>query len=586
MDVKKRISALLGKIVDADIENTLSISNNVQHGDYTSNFAMRFAKQLNKSPTELANQVCEKLKNEKLFSKIEVVPPGFINFWISEEVLLENLHEILNLKDNYGRSDYGNGETWLIEHTSPNPNKAMHIGHLRNNVFGMAVANIADFAGYKVIRDAVDNDRGIAIAKLMWGYLKFGRIDGQNNTDVAYWADHFDEWLTPEKANKRPDRFMDEFYVKGSADFSENKEVEEIVRNMVVLWEQEDKLIWKLWDKVLTYVHDGQALTLNRLGSHWDYVWHEHEHYREGKKMVELGLKKGIFIKSEGAIITQLRKYRIPDTIVEKSDGTSLYITQDLALTKKKKEKFNADKMHWVVGPDQTLALKQVFAVCDQLDIIKVEQCMHLSYGYMSIKGSGKMSSRLGNVLYIDELLDLASNKIYDQIKNPEITINEKKILAEKIGVSAVKYAILKVGRLTDMQFSFEEDLAFDGNSGPYLMYCYVRCLNILAKSGNEQGELIPNGVCKMSDSEYLLLRKLVVFNEIIFSSVNGYSPNLVCSYLFELAKLFSSFYEQVPVVSEKDSDLRAFRLSLVKSVSQVLKNGMELLGMDVVEKM
>jgi len=379
---------------------------------------------------------------------------------------------------------------------------------------------------------------------------------------------------------------MDEFYIKGSSDFSENKEVEIKVRNMVVLWEQEDKPIWKLWEKVLNYVHEGQALTLQRLGSRWDHVWHEHEHYKEGKNMVELGLKKGIFVKSDGAVITQLKKYGIPDTVIEKSDGTSLYITQDIALTKKKIDTFKGDKLHWVVGPDQTLALKQVFAVCEQFGIINVDQCVHLSYGYMSIKGSGKMSSRLGNVLYIDDLLDLVAGKVFEQIKNTEVSLDEKKTIAEKIGISAVKYSILKVGRTTDMQFSFDEDLSFEGNSGPYLMYSYVRCKNILSKIENNSDIKISVDKSKLSEYEILLLRKLIVFDEVIVSAVNGYSPNLLCSYLFELSKLFSSFYEKVPVIHEKDNELKLFRLSLVDSVSQVLKNGMKLLGMEIVEKM
>lgn len=586
MNIKQVIIEKLKTVVNTEVEISISVPDNTARGDYTSNIAMRLAKELKRNPLELANEFANELKKEDLFSKVETVAPGFINIWVSKETLSEVLEQVLNKKEKFGHSVTPNGQTWLIEHTSPNPNKAMHIGHLRNNVFGMAISNIAEAVGYKVIRDAVDNNRGIAIAKLMWGYLKFGRIDGEHKTDVAYWIDHVDEWLTPEKANLRPDRFMDEFYVKGASDFKDDKETEKIVRNMVVLWEQEDKLIWKLWEKVLSYVYEGQQQTLKRLGSRWDHVWHEHEHYKEGKQIVEDGLKKGVFIQSDGAVITQLKKYKIPDTIVVKSDGTSLYITQDLALTKKKRAKFNADKMHWIVGPDQTLALRQVFAVCEQMGIINVEQCMHLSYGYMSIKGSGKMSSRLGNVIYIDDLLDLASEKVLEQMKDSVISEDEKKVIAEKVGVSSVKYAILKVGRTTDMQFSFEEDLAFEGNAGPYLMYSYVRCINILNKCDDKAHINISNIVSGLEEMESLLLRKLMTFEDILISAVNSYSPNLLCLYLFELAKLFSSFYENIPVLQEKDEGKKRVRLLLVKAVSQVLKNGMELLGIEVVERM
>ena len=260
--------------------------------------------------------------------------------------MLSEASKVSQLGDEYGKGGWGKGKIYEVEHTSPNPNKAMHIGHLRNNVTGMALANIFEAGGIKVIRDEIDNNRGIAIAKLMWGYLKFAKKDKKEITDMKYWNDHQDEWETPEDKGLRPDLFVDELYVKGSEDYKVSEEIENLIKKLVVDWENEDKSTWSLWKKVLDYSYQGQNLTLERLGNKWDKIWREHEHYKAGKEMVTSGLKKGVFKKlPDGAIITQLEKYGIPDTVVVKKDGTSLYITQDLALTKLKKEAFHANRI-------------------------------------------------------------------------------------------------------------------------------------------------------------------------------------------------------------------------------------------------
>ncbi|MCL5675807.1 MAG: arginine--tRNA ligase [Patescibacteria group bacterium] len=418
------------KLEDIQLENPVEQS----HGDYATNIALKLKTQNSKlktksqnqqpinpeSPRKIAEKIVEELKkysssearslkgnsrfltsNNKfsdIVDKIEIAGPGFINFWLSEKYLLQNLDRIEKTNKLYGTSKWGTGKKWSIEHTSPNPNKALHLGHLRNNVTGMAIANSWEFIGINTTRDCIDNDRGIAIAKLMWGFLKFARKDDKQVVDINYWYEHQGEWQTPEERKMRVDRFVDELYTLGAQDFEKDKEVETQVRQLVVDWENEDKINRELWRKVLSYSYYGQEQTLKRLGNKWDKVWHEHEHYKTGKSLVEKGMKLGIFRKtSEGTILTDLKKFGLSDTVVIKSDGTALYITQDLALTKLKKDTFRADKLHWVIGPEQSLDLKQMFAVCQQLGIGKVEDYIHIAYGYMSIKGQGKMSSRLGN---------------------------------------------------------------------------------------------------------------------------------------------------------------------------------------------
>src|SRR3989344_4305546 len=406
-------------------------------GDYSSNIALTIFSKLKtkkekgksetkslkidepKSPRELAEIIVKELKKDtelkNYISKIEIAGPGFINFWLSQEYLTTTLTRIIETKEKFGSSEWGTDKTWLIEHTSPNPNKAMHLGHLRNNLIGMAIANTWEFLGINVVRDAINNNRGIAIAKLMWGYMKFAHKEGKHIEELDYWYNHQDEWKTTESVGVRPDRFIDELYVRASEDVKDNEIAEKRIRQLVIDWEQEDEKTWALWDKVLQYSYEGQQLTFNRLGNKWDLV-----------------------------------------------------------LTQLKREKFHPDKLFWVIGPEQSLALQQLFAVYEQLGIGKREDYTHIAFGYMSIKGKGKMSSREGNVVYIDDLIDEAKKRIAEKIDKKRFEKSDLEHIAEIVGLGAVKYSILKVGRLVDIAFDFEESINFDGNSGPYLQYTYA----------------------------------------------------------------------------------------------------------------
>lgn len=561
---------------------TIEATENPDFGDYSSNVALS-----HKPPREFAEELVVKLRADKelgkLVEKVEIAGPGFINFWLKKDVLLKNLNEIQKEVDRYGQSASGKGKIWGIEHTSPNPNKAMHLGHLRNNITGMAIANLAEACGYKVIRDCIDNDRGIAIAKLMWGYLKFAKKDKKEIEDVDYWFEHQDEWLTPSDLDLKPDRFVDQLYVKGAEDFEKSEENEGKVRKLVFDWENEDPKNRVLWKKVLGYSYQGQELTLKRLGNKWDKVWHEHEHYKAGKELIELGLKKGIFKKlSDGAVVTDLSKYKLTDTIVIKSDGTALYITQDLALTKLKKETFKADKLFWVIGPEQSLAMRQVFAVCDQLGIGKLADFTHIAYGYMSLKGVGKMSSRTGKVIYIDDLLDLAKSNVKNIMKDGELSESEIEDISEKVGVGAVKYSILRVGRLQDMAFDLKESISLEGNSGPYLQYTVARTNSVLAKS-TFKGASFKGEYSNLGNEEMAVLRALVRFPEVISASATSYSPNLLCNYLYDLAQKYNGFYNKDKIIGGENEK---FRLSLTSATGQVLKNGLKLLGIETPERM
>jgi arginyl-tRNA synthetase len=363
----------------------------------------------------------------------------------------------------------------------------------------------------------------------------------------------------------------------------EDKTLEPEVRDLVVRWENEEKIVWDLWKLVLSYSYEGQEMTLKRLGNKYDKVWHEDEHYKEGKTLVEEGLKKGIFVKSkEGTIITNLKDFNLPDTVVIKSDGTALYITQDLALTRLKRQTFHATKLCWVIGPDQSLAMKQLFAVCEQLGIGKVSDFEHIAFGYMSIKGQGKMSSRKGNVIYIDELLDEAKEKVKAKITNEDIKEEEKDVLAEQIAVGAVKYSILKIGRFQDTAFDIDESISFDGDSGPYLQYTYARTQSILKKGENSQKEQSKEKK-ELNEEELAIMRHLSRYQDTIVNASIKYSPNTLCKYLYDLAKKYNEFYQKHKIVG---SDNEEFRKFLTKEVGKRLEAGLHILGIQTPEKM
>jgi len=575
--VQQAFDAVLGQPV------ILGKPKHEKFGDYAINVM-----QLSPRPSqeEIASYI-EKLAGLPLFEKVQL-DGAYINVFISHTMLHDSLAEVLSEKDTYGSSDWGTGKSWGIEHTSPNPNKAMHLGHLRNNVTGMAVTNLLEFVGVNVVPDEVDNNRGIAIARLMWGYLHYGASASVKKGDktLAYWFEHQTEWDTPESRSMDPGRFVDELYVKASVDFKEDEAIQQEVRQMVVDWEAKDEKTWALWEKVLAYSYSGQEKTLKRLGNRWDHVWHEHEHYQQGKDYVEEGLAKGIFLRTpEGTIITQLEmNYGIPDTVVQKSDGTSLYITQDLALTKLKLDTYKADHLFWVIGPEQGLALKQLFAVCEQLGIGTLDQFTHISYGLMSIKGKGRMNSRSGNVVFIDDLLDEAASRAKQAIREPEKLSEPLEDVAEKICVGAVKYSLLKVGRNQDTAFDFDESLSFEGNSGPYIQYAYARMMSVGKKAGltGTKPEQTPTS---LEEPELLLLRALARFPEVVLQAATTYSPHEICTYLFDLTQKFNVFYEVCSIL-EAPADLKAFRLALTQATAQVVKNGLRLLGIGVLERM
>lgn len=600
-------------ITDENISVDLSLPVHNQHGNFTTNIALRLAK-INKqnskmvgkseSPKDIAQKICEYIEKNKtdLIDKVEIAGPGLINIFLTPKAnakLIKNI--VTGSKDNFVLNTDA-GLHWVIEHTSPNPNKAMHLGHLRNNLVGMSLANLIENCGGQVTRDAVDNNRGIAIAKAMYGFLvlmkkpasveNFGEARIPQQITLQEWIENKNNWYTPNEKNIRPDVFVADCYV-GCSDLIKNDttgNIENKVRQMVLDWENKDEDTWALWQHILDYSYAGMQMTLTRLGNKWDKIWHEHEHYQKGKDYVQMGLDKGIFKKlDDGAVLTQIEEsYNIPETILLKNDGTALYITQDIALTDLKKKSYNADKLVWVVGPEQSLAMKQMFAVCEQLGIGKMQDFIHISYGYMGLKDTDgnfkKMASRDGTVLLIDDLIDTVKDKLLAS----RLQVQEDPELTEKIAIASIKFSILKCEKNLNMAFDINESINITGDSGVYILYTIARIKSILKEAQNrgiktEGGEFIRN-IEITGEIAQDVIRKIHSYKIMLGNCREHLSTHPLAHYLLELASVFNSWYAVEKVLD--DSEKVPEKLAILNAVEITMTNALNILGINPVEKM
>lgn len=613
-DIEKSLYDILALIVKekfgADYVDDIELEHpaDESHGDFSTNIAMKLAGKLGKNPRKIAEVIIADWKS-RFFGEPEIAGPGFINFKIYKSVLADELYKIFGSEKFFGRSVFGQGQHILLEHTSANPNKAMHIGHVRNNVLGNALINILEAVGYKVTADYIVNDRGTSISKIMWGYLNFAKKDnslifknwGEVKPSVVEtsfeqlleeWAANPQKWLSPEDNSElKPDELMEKAYVLGSNAAKEIPWVEKQVSEILVSWEKEEEKNRKLWKQIREWVFTGQKETMKRLGSRTDHYWFESEFYKGGKEIVEKGLEKGVFRRDGDAVVTNFEKHGLPDTIVIKSDGTALYITQDLKLTELKTQKFPSVKYIWVVGAEQSLTLKQAFLADYLLGIVDdLNKLYHFAYGLFVAKDGGKIGSRKGNVISADNLIDMAVEKASEvvQEKNRDYSEEEIEDIAEKVGLGALKYFILKANAMTTLKFDVDEAMSFEGDTAPYLLYTYARAKSIL-RDGNPGWEEIlkrvQNDSLFLKDSEMTVLRTLYRFPEIVVNAADGYAPNYVADYIFDLAQKYNAFYRECPVLSAEE-DVKNSRLLLTASTAQVIKNGLNLLGIETLERM
>jgi arginyl-tRNA synthetase len=579
--LKENIKKSIKSVYDLEFDDIfVERPEDEKHGDLATNVAFLLAKKIFKPPLEIAENLSHEISgydicfecdgaNYPVFSSIEVVSPGFINFRFSDYFLKNQLSEVLKKNDNYGSNKKGQGRVIIVEYSAPNPNKPLHIGHSRNNFLGSSISEILSFNSYNVVKMNYMNDWGTHICKSMLMYKKYG-----NGRDP----------------DKKPDHFVGDFYRMYEVEHEKNpekldKELAEMFREM----EQGKKETLELWKKITGWAYEGWKETYENENVSFDVCEYQSNYTKAGKEIIDYAIEKEIAEKDDsGAIIARLGKYGIPDKVLLRSDGTPIYITQDIQLAKDNFEKYNFEKRIYVVDKRQSDYFKQLFKLFELLGFKWADRLYHLAYGWVSLP-EGAMSSRAGTVVNADDVFEKIFELEQEEVKNSLKEVTDLEKTSKKIALAAYRYGMLKIDPRQDIVFDMNGVTRFEGNTGPYLMYTYARAMSIIEKSGIEASSLESNielfENIKMEEKEVSLLRFMCTFPETVSLSADTMSPHLIANFLYNFAQKFNSFYSEVPVLNAKE-DLRFFRLVLVCCSAQVIKNGLKLLGINVVEKM
>ena len=525
---------------------------------------------------------------------------GFLNLSIQPACWISLLQDIWQ-NPRYGFTPVTESSPLvMIEYSSPNTNKPLHLGHVRNNLLGWALANIMEANGNKVVKTNIVNDRGIHICKSMLAWLRWG--NGETPQSSGKKGDHLigDYYVAFDKHYREEVKELKAQYMAGgmAEEQAEEKAKQEapLIREaheMLVKWEQGDAEVRALWKKMNEWVYEGFDETYKALGVSFDKIYYESQTYLEGKEKVEEGLQKGFFYRRpDGSVWADLTKEGLDEKLLLRSDGTSVYMTQDIGTAKLRFQDFPIDKMIYVVGNEQNYHFQVLSILLDKLGFKWGKDLVHFSYGMVELP-NGKMKSREGTVVDADDLIESmvenAAQMSADKVNRLEnITPEEAHEIARRVGLGALKYFILKVDARKNMLFNPEESIDFNGNTGPFIQYTYARIRSILRKAEAE-GTQVPAELpltAELTAKEISLIQHLQGFAAVVRQAGNDYNPSAIANYCYELVKEYNQFYHDLSVLREPDQDKKVFRLALSAAVSQVVKNGMGLLGIEVPERM
>lgn len=550
-----------------------------------------FLKISKKSPEQTAREIGEWLvANESMIAQFNVIK-GFLNLVIDSSCWVASLNEI-NAQTNYGFvSETKDAPLVMIEYSSPNTNKPLHLGHIRNNLLGYALSEILKANGNKVVKTNIVNDRGIHICKSMLALKKWGNGE------------------TPESSGKKGDHLVGDYYVlfdkKYKAELSElqskglSKEEAEAqsslmaeAREMLRLWEAGDMETVSLWKKMNSWVYDGFDETYKKLGVDFDKIYYESQTYLDGKNVVIDGLEKGIFYKKDDeSVWADLTDAGLDHKLLLRGDGTSVYMTQDIGTAKLRFDDYPINKMVYVVGNEQNYHFQVLSILLDRLGFEFGKGLVHFSYGMVELP-EGKMKSREGTVVdaddLVEEMINTAKETSEELGKLDGYTDEEANEVARIVGMGALKYFILKVDPKKNMTFNPKESIDFNGNTGPFIQYTYARIRSVIRKA-EEQKILIPSAVpinIELSAKEEYLIQLIADYAAIVKQAGDEYNPALIANYVYDLVKEYNQFYHDFSILREENNDLKIFRLILSTNVAKIIKSGMSLLGIEVPERM
>ncbi|KYH06621.1 MULTISPECIES: arginine--tRNA ligase [Chryseobacterium] len=549
-------------------------------GDFTI-VTFPLVKQLKKNPESIGVELGEALTETDLFESFNVVK-GFLNVKVKNQLFVDNFRSV---SKNFSTIEKKNA-TVMVEYSSPNTNKPLHLGHIRNNLLGFSVAQILKEAGYDVIKTQIINDRGIHICKSMLAWEKFGKGE------------------TPETTNTKGDKFVGNYYVEFDKNYK--KEIAELVeqgvgeeqakkdapvmkeaQKMLLDWENGDETVRALWAEMNSWVYKGFNETYKRLGVDFDQVQYESNTYILGKDLIQAGLDKGVlYQKEDGSVWCDLTDEGLDQKLLLRSDGTSVYMTQDLGTAVERFKQNDIQKLIYTVGNEQDYHFQVLFKILKKLGYEWADQLFHLSYGMVELP-EGKMKSREGTVVDADDLMqemyETAKSKAQELGKLENLSEEDKEVSYETVGLGALKYFMLKVDPKKKMLFNPAESIDFNGNTGPFIQYTYARIQSLLSKAGALQSETAD---IELNQSEKELIMQLTNFKTVVAKSAETLSPALVANYVYDLVKAYNSFYQNNPILNQEDENVKQFRLNISDITAKTIKKSLELLGIGTVNRM
>lgn len=514
------------------------------------------AKAMKKTPQAVAGGLASTWKPAGTVKEIRAEGP-YVNFYADWAKLAESVIADA-VKEGYGRG--ANKKKYIVEFSGPNTNKPLHVGHLRNDSIGMAISGILEFSGNEVLRSNIINDRGMHICKSMLAYRKWG--NGK----------------TPESENKKPDHFVGDFYVLFEKKSKEEPALAEEIQAMLVAWEKGDPAVRALWKKMNAWALSGIKQTYGDFGSRFALWPMESEFYDKAKPVLDEGMKKKLFVPNEKGDLVAKLEPELPNKVVLRADGTSIYITNDIALTKHRFESYGINRCIWVVATEQNLHFQQLFKIFEKLGYAWAKDCYHLGYGLVNLP-SGRMKTREGTVVDADDLIGELKKLAGEEIKKRDESLDSAELDARSraIALAAIKYFMLRVEPQKDILFDPTKAISFEGDTGPYLQYTHARASSVLRKAGKKAK------AGALGEAELPIIRKLAEFPEITVKAAKELKPNVMTTYLAELAALFNSYYHENKIIG---SDNEEAKLALVAAVKAVLGAGLGTLDIEPIERM
>ena len=567
--LKKLFSENINNIFGADYAEKIDIQNSTkkEFGDFQTNFAMVSSKLIGKNPREIAGTLVENFSENDIIQKLEIAGPGFINIYLKNGFLNEEIKKVENEK--YDFSFLNTDKTVIIDYSSPNIAKRMHIGHLRSTIIGDSIKRILQFLGFHTLADNHIGDWGTQFGKLI----------------VAY-----KNWLDKKAYEKDPIGELEKIYVKFSDEAKINPALEDEAREELKKLQLGDENNQKLWKEFIDISLKEYNKVYDRLNVNFDYYFGESFYNDMMPSVLEELKQKGIAKEDQGALVVFFENNRLPPAIVQKKDGSFLYTTSDLATMKFRKDELKVDEAVYLTDDRQQNHFKQVFEIGKMLGESYNYKKTHIVFGIMRFGNGIIFSSRSGNIIRLVDLLDEAKaqvKKVIDE-KNPDIPEDEKDKIAEIVGSGAIKYFDLSQNRTSDITFTWDKVLSFEGNTGPYLQYTYVRIMSIFRKLKEENIEVKNNDVIldDMNGIERELAVELLRFPQAVVKAYENYRPNIIADYLFDTAKLFNNFYNSSSILKEEDKKVMDARILLARKTAFVLKEGLSLLGINTVNRM